>query len=51
MTVTPPIQSSLLSIPNFTGSVIQGGVIQYFNPSAFIQPLLGTYGNAGILVR
>jgi len=33
--------------PNFTGAVIQGGPNQYFNPSAFIQPLSGTYGNAG----
>ena len=33
--------------PNFAGSLIQGGPRQYFNPSAFIQPLPGTYGNAG----
>jgi hypothetical protein len=33
--------------PNFTGSVIVGGPNRYFNPSAFIQPLPGTYGNVG----
>ena len=33
--------------PNFTGQVILGGPHRYFNPSAFIQPLPGTYGNAG----
>jgi len=33
--------------PNFGGSVIEGGPNQYFNPAAFIQPLPGTYGNAG----
>jgi Carboxypeptidase regulatory-like domain len=33
--------------PNFRGSVIEGGPNQYFNPGAFIQPLPGTYGNAG----
>lgn len=33
--------------PNFDGRVIQGGPNQYFNPRAFIQPLPGTYGNAG----
>ena len=33
--------------PGFTGPVIQGGPNQYFNPSAFIQPLAGTYGNVG----
>jgi hypothetical protein len=33
--------------PNFAGPVIAGGPNQYFNPSAFIQPLPGTYGNAG----
>jgi Carboxypeptidase regulatory-like domain len=33
--------------PSFTGSVIQGGPNQYFNPNAFIQPLPGTYGNVG----
>lgn len=27
--------------------MIQGGPSRYFNPSAFIQPLPGTYGNAG----
>jgi hypothetical protein len=33
--------------PNFTGNIIEGGPNQYFNPSAFIQPLPGTYGNVG----
>jgi hypothetical protein len=33
--------------PNFTGSIIHGGPNQYFDPSAFIQPQPGTYGNAG----
>ena len=33
--------------PAFTGAVIEGGPHQYFNPAAFIQPLAGTYGNAG----
>ena len=33
--------------PNFTGQLISGSPNQYFNPSAFIQPLPGTYGNVG----
>jgi Carboxypeptidase regulatory-like domain len=33
--------------PNFTGNIISGGLDQYFNPLAFIQPLPGTYGDAG----
>jgi hypothetical protein len=33
--------------PNFTGAVILGLPGEYFNPSAFIQPLAGTYGNVG----
>jgi len=33
--------------PSFSGPVIQGGPNQYFNAGAFIQPLPGTYGNAG----
>jgi len=33
--------------PNFSGSIIQGGPAQYFNPNAFLQPLPGTYGNVG----
>ncbi len=33
--------------PAFTGSVITGGIGQYFNPLAFIQPAAGTYGNVG----
>ena len=33
--------------PNFAGPVILGGPNHFFNPSAFIQPLPGTYGNVG----
>jgi hypothetical protein len=33
--------------PNFTGTLIRGDPKQYFDASAFIQPLPGTYGNAG----
>ena len=33
--------------PAFTGSVIEGGPNQYFNPSAFVLPPTGTYGNVG----
>ncbi|HEV2246923.1 MAG TPA: carboxypeptidase regulatory-like domain-containing protein, partial [Terriglobia bacterium] len=33
--------------PNFTGPMILGSASRYFDPSAFIQPLPGTYGNAG----
>jgi hypothetical protein len=33
--------------PNFAGPVILGGANQYFDPNAFVQPLPGTYGNAG----
>jgi hypothetical protein len=33
--------------PAFTGRVIQGGANAYLNPSAFLQPLPGTYGNVG----
>jgi hypothetical protein len=40
-----PVRPSLN--PNFTGPLILGGPNQYFNPSAFLQPLPGTYGNAG----
>ena len=40
-----PVRPSLN--PNFTGPVILGGPDRYFNPAAFIQPLNGTYGNAG----
>jgi hypothetical protein len=40
-----PVRPSLNS--NFTGPVILGGPTRYFNPNAFIQPLSGTYGNAG----
>jgi Carboxypeptidase regulatory-like domain len=40
-----PVRPSLN--PNFSGRVVQGGPSQYFNPNAFLQPLPGTYGNAG----
>jgi hypothetical protein len=40
-----PVRPSLN--PNFTGPLILGGPNQFFNPSAFVQPLPGTYGNAG----
>ena len=40
-----PVRPSLN--PNFTGQVIQGGPNEYFNPSMFLQPLPGTYGNVG----
>jgi len=33
--------------PAFTGSVIEGGAAQYFNPAAFLPPATGTYGNVG----
>jgi len=33
--------------PDFTGSVIEGGPNQYFNPKAFVLPPTGTYGNVG----
>ena len=33
--------------PNFAGPVVLGGANRYFEPSAFVQPLPGTYGNAG----
>ena len=33
--------------PAFAGSVILGGPTEYFNPSAFVTPLNGTYGNVG----
>ena len=39
-----PVRPSLN--PAFTGSIIEGGPNQYFNPNAFIQPLANTYGNA-----
>jgi hypothetical protein len=40
-----PVRPSLN--PGFTGPVILGGPNHYFNPSAFIQPLPCTDGNAG----
>lgn len=33
--------------PAFSGPIIVGSPNEYFNPNAFIQPLNGTYGNAG----
>jgi hypothetical protein len=33
--------------PAFTGNVVLGGPDKYYDPSAFIVPLNGTYGNAG----
>jgi hypothetical protein len=33
--------------PGFSGNVIAGSVIQYFNPAAFTVPTAGTYGNVG----
>ena len=39
-----PVRPSLN--PAFSGSIIEGGPAQYFNPNAFIQPLANTYGNA-----
>jgi len=33
--------------PAFTGPLILGLPSKYFNPNAFVQPLPGTYGNAG----
>jgi hypothetical protein len=33
--------------PAFSGSAIQGGPNQYFNPNAFVLPPTGTYGNVG----
>ena len=40
-----PVRPSLN--PNFTAPVVLGGPSLYFNPNSFIQPLAGTYGNAG----
>jgi hypothetical protein len=40
-----PVRPSLN--PNFAGQLILGGPNQFFDPRAFIQPLPGTYGNAG----
>jgi hypothetical protein len=39
-----PVRPSLN--PAFSGSIVEGGPAQYFNPNAFIQPLANTYGNA-----
>jgi len=33
--------------PSFSGPVILGGPNQYFDPTAFVVPAAGTYGNAG----
>jgi hypothetical protein len=40
-----PVRPSINS--NFSGKLILGGPNAYFDPSAFIQPPPGTYGNAG----
>lgn len=40
-----PVRPSLN--PNFTGSIITGNPTRYFNPSAFVVPANGTYGNLG----
>ncbi len=40
-----PVRPSLN--PDFSGRTIEGGPNRYFNANAFIQPLPGTYGNAG----
>ncbi len=39
-----PVRPSLN--PAFAGSIIEGTPGQYFNPNAFVQPLVNTYGNA-----
>jgi hypothetical protein len=33
--------------PDFRGNIVEGGPTQYFNPSAYLVPAAGTYGNAG----
>jgi hypothetical protein len=33
--------------PAFSGPVILGQAVQWFNPSAFVLPAFGTYGNLG----
>ncbi len=33
--------------PNFTGAIVEGTPGQWFNPSAFLLPAAGTFGNAG----
>jgi hypothetical protein len=33
--------------PEFHGKVIEGTPVQYFNPTAFVVPVSGTYGNLG----
>jgi hypothetical protein len=43
---TPPVDRPSWN-PSFTGRVIQGGPIQYYNPNAFILQPAGTLGNVG----
>jgi hypothetical protein len=43
---TPPVDRPNWN-PNFSGKVIQGGPLQYFNPNAFILQPVGTLGNVG----
>jgi hypothetical protein len=33
--------------PNFSGEEIVGSHTQWFNPQAFVLPIVGTFGNAG----
>jgi hypothetical protein len=45
-TATPPVDRPNWN-PNFTGKVIKGGPIQYYDPNAFILQPVGTLGNVG----